>query len=87
MRIWAYIDIGHADGSHSVDKNGPIKNGVAFHYWDPAANAPAYNDTALEHLDYVLFKARSLGIRVVLSLTNNWADFGGGYLSPGSEFG
>jgi mannan endo-1,4-beta-mannosidase len=31
----------------------------------------------LAKLDYVLYKAKQLGIRVMLCLTNNWKDFGG----------
>lgn len=50
---------------------------MAFQYWDVASNAPAYNDTGLVRLDYVLFRANQLGLRVLLTLTNNWKDFGG----------
>ncbi len=79
IRIWGYLDRGSLDGTvRNVDGEGH-KNGVYFQYWDPEKNAPAYNDgpTGLEHLDYVLDKAKSLDLKVMLVLTNNWKDFGG----------
>jgi len=76
LRTWGWLDIGNADGSNSV--HGKV-NGVYFQYWDPAAGAPAYNDGAdgLERLDYVLYRARQSGIKLVIPFTNNWGDFGG----------
>jgi mannan endo-1,4-beta-mannosidase len=79
IRIWGYLDRGSLDGSvRSVDGDG-TKSGVYFQYWDPVKKAPAYNDgaTGLEHLDYVLDKAKKLDLKVMLVLTNNWKDFGG----------
>ncbi|HEY4015029.1 MAG TPA: cellulase family glycosylhydrolase [Polyangiaceae bacterium] len=79
IRIWGYLDRGSLDGTvRNVDGEGH-KNGVYFQYWDPEKNAPAYNDgaTGLEHLDYVLAKAKTLDLKVMLVLTNNWKDFGG----------
>ena len=35
------------------------------------------NTTALERMDYLLMRAAALGLRLVLTLTNNWSDFGG----------
>jgi mannan endo-1,4-beta-mannosidase len=79
VRIWAFLDRGSLDGTtRNADGTGD-KDGVYFQYWDPAKKAPAYNDgpTGLEHLDYVLDRARALELKVVLVLTNNWKDFGG----------
>ena len=77
IRTWAFIDIGYENGSASVDSNGPIKNGIYFQYFDPSTNRPAYNDDGLVKLDYVLYKAAEYGIKILLTLTNNWSDFGG----------
>ena len=58
MRVWAFNDIGRADGSESVD----IQNTTTyFHYWD--GNAPAFNDgdTGLAKLDYVVASAKRHG--------------------------
>ncbi|MBO3748679.1 cellulase family glycosylhydrolase [Streptosporangiaceae bacterium NEAU-GS5] len=52
-------------------------NGVQFQTWD--GGVPAYNDgpNGLERLDYVLYKARQNGIKLIIPFTNNWGDFGG----------
>jgi mannan endo-1,4-beta-mannosidase len=79
IRIWAYLDRGSLDGSaRNVDGAGE-KGGVYFQAWDPATKRPVYNDgpTGIEHLDYVLDKAKKLDLKVMLVLTNNWKDFGG----------
>lgn len=36
-----------------------------------------YDEAAFEALDYSVWKAGTLGLRLVLALTNNWPDFGG----------
>ena len=77
VRTWGFIDIGFQNGSHSADRNGPIKDGIYFQYFDADTLEPAYNDTNLRKLDYVLYKAASLGLKILITLTNNWSDFGG----------
>jgi mannan endo-1,4-beta-mannosidase len=70
IRAWGFLDIASPPG---------VKEGVYFHYWDAVSAAPAFNDgaTGLEHLDYVIDAARQRGLRLILPLVNNWADFGG----------
>jgi mannan endo-1,4-beta-mannosidase len=74
IRMWGSLDIGNQDGSDSISGKA---DGVYFHYWD--GTAPAFNDgpDGLEHLDYVLYKARQLGLKVIIPFVNNWNDFGG----------
>jgi mannan endo-1,4-beta-mannosidase len=74
IRTWGSLDIGNQDGSNSIHGKA---DGVYFHYWNGIA--PAYNDGAdgLEHLDYVIYKAGRLGIRLIIPFVNNWNDFGG----------
>lgn len=74
FRFWGFIDIGNQDGSNSVDG---IHNGVYFHYWD--GSEPAFNDgaTGLQHLDYVIYRAGQLNLKVIIPLVNNWDAFGG----------
>jgi mannan endo-1,4-beta-mannosidase len=36
-----------------------------------------YDSEAFDSLDYAIYKAGQLGLRLVLGLTNNWADYGG----------
>jgi mannan endo-1,4-beta-mannosidase len=73
MRTWGWFDAATAEAGANGDHH------VYFHYWDAAANAPAFNDGAdgLQKLDYVVAAAKARGIRLVIPLTNNWSDFGG----------
>lgn len=36
-----------------------------------------YDEKTFRNLDYAIYKASTLGIRLILSLVNNWDDFGG----------
>lgn len=74
VRTGAFMDIGSLDGVGNVDV---AKDGVYFQYWN--GTAPAYNDGAdgLRRLDYVVYRAEQLGLRLVLIFTNNWMHFGG----------
>ena len=74
VRMWGSLDIGNQDGSNSISGKA---DGVYFQYWD--GTAPAYNDGAdgLQHLDYVVYKAKQLGLRLVIPFVNNWSAFGG----------
>lgn len=45
--------------------------------WDPTSNSVYINTTTVARLDYVLARAAALGLRLVLTFTNNWSDFGG----------
>ena len=36
-----------------------------------------YDNAAFDSLDYAIYKAGQLGIRLVLALVNNWPDYGG----------
>ncbi|MBV9268095.1 MAG: hypothetical protein JO061_18145, partial [Acidobacteriaceae bacterium] len=74
LRTWGWIDIGNADGSNSVRGKA---NGFYFQYWN--GSAPAYNDgpNGLANLDYTIYRAGQLGLKLIIPFTNNWTDFGG----------
>lgn len=74
VRTWGSLDIGHQDDTNSIHHK---EDGVYFQYWD--GSKPAYNDGAdgLEHLDYVLWRARRSGIKLVIPFINNWSAYGG----------
>jgi mannan endo-1,4-beta-mannosidase len=74
VRMWGSLEIGNPDGSNSIDGT---KNGVYFQSWN--GTEPAYNDgtTGLQHLDYVIYKAGLLGLKVIIPFVNNWNAFGG----------
>ena len=79
VRTWGFLDRGALDGGvPNVDGEGH-KEGVYFQYWDAEAGAPRYNDgpDGLGRLDYAIAKAGSLGLKLIVVLTNNWHDFGG----------
>ena len=75
LRTWGAFDIGNQDGSNSI--SGKAGGSVYYQYWN--GTAPAYNDGAdgLVRLDYAVKRAGELGIKLVIPLVNNWADFGG----------
>ena len=54
-------------------------NGNYLQYFNTSTGAPAYNDSAngLANVDYVVSEAKKLGIKLIMTLTNNWTDFGG----------
>ena len=74
IRTWGGIDIGNQDGSSSISGKA---EGVYFHYMNGAA--PAFNDGAdgLRRLDYAIYKAGKLGLKMVIPFVNNWREFGG----------
>lgn len=76
MRVWASQEVQNPDGSGSVDTpDGP----VWFQHWDAAAGRPVVKEgpDGIERLDYVVWKAKQNGIRLVMPLVNNWNNFGG----------
>lgn len=80
IRTWGNQERGSLDGSVPNTDGDGTKDGVYYQYWDAKRGRPAYNDdpkTGLGRLDYVLHQARTLGLRVILTLVNNWKDTGG----------
>lgn len=74
IRMWGSLEIGNQDGSNSI--NGK-SDGVYFQYWN--GSAPAYNDgeDGLKRLDYAIYKAGQLNLKLVIPFVNNWNAFGG----------
>jgi mannan endo-1,4-beta-mannosidase len=74
LRMWGSLEIGNQDGSNSIQGKS---DGVYFQYWN--GTEPAYNDgvDGLQRLDYAVWKAGQLGIRLVIPFVNNWNAFGG----------
>lgn len=69
MRTWAFYDAPKLPGPYEI----------AFQYWDGGNQAPVIHDgpNGLERLDRAIAKAGERGIRLILTLTNNWDNFGG----------
>ena len=78
VRVWGFLDCGNGNPASGVLPTGH-KDGVYFQYKDTASGTVKINDGAdgLARLDYVIDKAAQLGLKVTVSLANNWSDFGG----------
>lgn len=79
MRTWGFLDRGSLDGSVRNIHEPGHKDGIYLQYWDTETNRPAYNDgpDGLAKLDFALHHARRLHIKLLITLTNSWRDFGG----------
>lgn len=64
MRMWVFDDVSSPSG---------------FYLQSFAGGTPQYNDSAsgLANVDYAIDKAGQLGIKLILTLANNWTDYGG----------
>jgi mannan endo-1,4-beta-mannosidase len=68
VRMWAFDDISVPSSSDSF----------YLQYWN--GSAPAYNDSAttgLANVDYAVYKAGQLGIKLIIPFVNNWPQYGG----------
>ncbi|MBI2898316.1 MAG: hypothetical protein HYY06_32500 [Deltaproteobacteria bacterium] len=63
-RIWA---LGEGDGTESLDRQGYLFR----------TGPDGWNEAAFVHLDHVLAAARMVGLRLIVVLSNSWADYGG----------
>jgi mannan endo-1,4-beta-mannosidase len=55
-------------------------NGFYLQSFPTGASAPVYNDSptsGLVNIDYVVSAANRLGVKLIMTLANNWHDFGG----------
>jgi mannan endo-1,4-beta-mannosidase len=80
MRAWAFFDVGVPGQRDTYADPSQLDKNIWFQYLDPATGKPARNEdpaTGLPHLDYMVYKAKQEGVKLVLPLTNNWRDFGG----------
>jgi len=82
IRTWGFLDVGEMVGNcqfnNNVDNIGQ-KDGIFYQYFDKSLNKPIVNESenGVQQLDYILYKARQCGIKIILPLVNNWSDFGG----------
>lgn len=69
VRMWVFCD-------------GVQCSGGSFflQYFNTGTGAPQYNDDnndGLANVDYAVTEAGTLGIKLIIALTNNWTDYGG----------
>ena len=79
VRLIGASEIGSADGLVRTLGSDPAWRPY-FQSWDPQARRVIVNegDNGLQHLDHVVYVARELGLRVIISLVDNWDGFYGG---------
>jgi mannan endo-1,4-beta-mannosidase len=68
VRMWSFDDIDVPSSNNSF----------YLQYWN--GSAPAYNDSAttgLANVDYAIYRAGQLGIKLIIPFVNNWPDYGG----------
>ena len=64
IRTWAFNDGGWNRDGYPTS-------------WALQTSPGVYNEEAFKGLDYTLHKADSLGLKVIMTLVNNWDDYGG----------
>lgn len=79
LRIWGSSEIGARNGSVVTLGANPDWRPY-YQYWDAANGRPAYHDApnGLQHLDYAVALAKQRGIRLIVSLVDNWDWYWGG---------
>ena len=65
IRAWAFND------------GGWNRDGYSNEWAYQETPTSPYNESALQGLDYALDQARRRGLKLILTLTNNWLDYGG----------
>lgn len=69
IRMWTWLD------GQFCNSSSPW--GFYYQCRDAVTNAIYVNTSAFEHIDFVISEASKRGLRLVLTFTNNWKDFGG----------
>jgi mannan endo-1,4-beta-mannosidase len=79
VRLWGASEIGSLDGAVAT-LGAPEGLRPYYQYWDAANGRPAYNDgpDGIQVLDHAVAIAKQSGIRLVISLVDNWSWYWGG---------
>ncbi|KAH9951516.1 endo-beta-mannanase [Amylocystis lapponica] len=64
VRTWGFNDVTAASGDY-------------YQLWTDGVATINYGATGLENFDNVVAAAKANGLRLIVTLTNNWADYGG----------
>jgi mannan endo-1,4-beta-mannosidase len=75
IRTWAF-----SDGESGIASSNAQNNGRKVWFQELVNGRIEFNDsteTGLGRLDYVLEAAKKHGVKLIMTLTNNWNDFGG----------
>ncbi|KAL0634487.1 hypothetical protein Q9L58_006576 [Maublancomyces gigas] len=80
VRTWGFYDKNATFDPHGLPQYGGEGAGpsdVYFRKWTNGKSEINYGPTGLQAFDKVVKVAEKLGIKLVVPLTNNWADYGG----------
>ena len=88
IRTWGHLDAGtiqkgQTNGEKQVFSNNADgtgeKDGTYYQYWDADLGKPVVNlgENGIGRLDYTVGQAKEHGVKLILTLTNNWKEFGG----------
>jgi hypothetical protein len=75
MRTWAF-----SDGEKGIASSNAQNNGKKVWFQELVNGQIVFNDstdTGIGRLDFVIESAKKHGVKLIMTLTNNWADFGG----------
>ena len=78
IRVWAYTETGSLDNSVPSLMLKNFSSDVDYlQYWDPVRGAPVILQDRLAGMDRLLAIAAKYDFKVIMTLTNNWANQGG----------
>lgn len=79
LRTWAFNAIGDPTGAAPRSTDGSVSRDIYYQYYDSTKKKSAVNEgpNGVQRLDYVVKKAKDMGIKLTLVLTDNWGAFGG----------
>lgn len=66
LRMWGFFDVANTANT-------------SFYLQNFSGGSPQFNDgsNGLANVDYAIYRAGQLGIKLIVTLTNNWTDYGG----------
>ena len=88
LRTWGNIDAGviqkgvTSEGKQVFQNNADgsgEKDGVYYQYFDADLGRPVVNEgeDGIQHLDYCIAQAKKHNVKLIITFTNNWQQFGG----------
>ena len=80
IRTWAFNEKNETFIQGGLPQYGGEGEGVSPIYFQSWVNGTAtinYGPTGLQALDQVIKAAEDLGLKLIMTVTNNWADYGG----------
>ncbi|KAF3901845.1 hypothetical protein AA313_de0208818 [Arthrobotrys entomopaga] len=77
MRTWCFNDRNATYNAAGLPQYYPDSTGTWFTQWENGDYTINYGPDGLQKLDAVVKAAEATDVKLVMTLTNNWADYGG----------